>query len=234
MSHDIDKSNELEQVKINPNDMKCWYVCRNTDNCETCERGQQVKLLASNCGIEPYNWLDKFKNNHIDTASYRILQEYKQNIRQNVENAKSLYICSRNHNTGKTSWSVKMLYTYIDQIWIDNEKEARCFYLHVPSFVRKYAEFSSRKNKEYENTYEKILESNLVVFDGLTDKVLQPVDQKEFDIILDMRGNFSKANIITGLSRQPLINVVGKNVAERVKRYKKVELKGNILIRKEV
>ena len=123
MSHNIDKSEELEQVKINPNNMKCWYVCRNTDYCETCERGQQVKLLASNCGIEPYEWLDKFRDNHIDTASYRILQEYKQNIRKNVENAKSLYICSKNHSTGKTSWSIKILYTYIDQIWADNEMQ---------------------------------------------------------------------------------------------------------------
>ncbi len=68
----------------------------------------------------------------IDIPSFDRLKTIKDNILPFVNDGKSLYISSNNLQTGKTTWSLKILYKYFDEIWAGNGFRIRGYFLYVP------------------------------------------------------------------------------------------------------
>ena len=95
----------------------CWYKngCNLAeDKCEkTCHRYLEMNYLINNCGMkDAYRYLKELIPQQTEQASYARLTEIKANIVEFVENGKNLYIASPYVQTGKTSWSLKILYKY--------------------------------------------------------------------------------------------------------------------------
>ena len=120
--------------------LKCWYEagCNlKTDFCEkTCHRYLQMNYLINNCGMKNADrFLKPISPAKIDVDAYLQLQEIKDNIVQFVEESRNLYIISHNLQTGKTTWSLKIMYKFFDEIWAGNGFVQRGYFIHVPEFV---------------------------------------------------------------------------------------------------
>ena len=76
-----------------------------------------MNYLINNCGMKNADrFLKPISPAKIDVDAYLQLQEIKDNIVQFVEESRNLYIISHNLQTGKTTWSLKIMYKFFDEI----------------------------------------------------------------------------------------------------------------------
>ena len=103
----------------------CWYkeVCSNFgDDCEKCcGRYAEMKFLMEHSGI-PKNKqkpiaLTPFE---VDYKAFSRLAEIKEDMTAFVDSGKNLYITSAVVGNGKTSWALKLLMKYFDEVWDGN------------------------------------------------------------------------------------------------------------------
>ena len=97
----------------------CLYkeVC--TNQCsESCIRYNSMKSLLSYSNLPPSKHiLVQFIPMEVDLSSFCKLAEIKKNIKDFVQSGSNLYIYSSVTGNGKTSWSIKLLLKYFDEIW---------------------------------------------------------------------------------------------------------------------
>ena len=98
--------------------IKCWYEngCHlKTDNCQkTCHRYLQMNYLINNCGMkDAHRFLKPIQPQKADVKAYTRLQQIKDNIVTFTENSCNLYIASQQLQSGKTTWSLKILYLFV-------------------------------------------------------------------------------------------------------------------------
>lgn len=122
---------------------KCWYidVCNKfqTEECNaSCIRYMEMDYLMQNSGI-PKNRqysvsLIPSKN---DVQAFLTLKDIKDNIVEFVQNGESVYIYSNNFGNGKTTWAIKLMQKYFDNVWAGNGFRCRGIFIHVPTFLTK-------------------------------------------------------------------------------------------------
>ena len=105
---------------------KCWYtsVCGKyeTPECNaSCIRYMEMDYLMQNSGI-PRNrqYAVLLTPSKKDVQAFVTLKEIKDDIINFVENGESIYIYSDNFGNGKTTWAIKLMQKYFDDIWVGN------------------------------------------------------------------------------------------------------------------
>ena len=184
--------------------LKCWYEagCNlKTDFCEkTCHRYLQMNYLINNCGMKNADrFLKPISPAKIDVDAYLQLQEIKDNIVQFVEESRNLYIISHNLQTGKTTWSLKIMYKFFDEIWAGNGFVQRGYFIHVPEFVNKTKSFQYKDSDEFKKLDKAIKEVDLVVWDDISSLELNSNKQSFINMYIDKRMLEGKSNIFNGM-----------------------------------
>ena len=124
----------------------CWYseVCPNrTEDCEkSCTRYIEMRFLMDSSNI-PKNKQRPLvlKPAKCDVEAFDRLAKIKDNIVDFVEQGRNLYITSSIVGNGKTSWALKLLMKYFEEIWEGNGLEPRGVIVHVPTFLIKCKDF---------------------------------------------------------------------------------------------
>lgn len=203
--------------------IECWYSggCNlETYNCKkTCHRYLEMNCLINNCGMRnATKYLKPITPKKIDIPSFDRLKTIKDNILPFVNDGKSLYISSNNLQTGKTTWSLKILYKYFDEIWAGNGFRIRGYFLYVPEFLAKLKDFSYRETLEYKEI-DKILKTcDVVVWDDITSQQLTQNEQNILNIYIDKRKMDDKCNIFNGMyfPEDELETLLGKKLATRL------------------
>ena len=175
----------------------CWYieVC-GQDDCSNCIRYTEMKFLLDNSGIPK----DKQKSIKLlppdeDYDSYVALASIKDSIVGFVENGDNLYICSKNTGNGKTSWSIKLLLRYFNEIWAGNGLQVRGLYVNVPTLLLRLKNFNNPLSEEYKDN---LMNCDLVVWDDIASGRITDYDATQLLSFIDYRISEGKANIYTG------------------------------------
>ena len=172
--------------------MNCWYAknCNNLkDNCESnCIRYNEVKYLMESAKIPKGN---QFKNelipSPIDIDNFKFLAEIKKDILNFIKNGENLYIFSSTFGNGKTTWAIKIMQSYFNQIWAGNGFTQRGLFIHVPSFLTKFKEVINKKDEEFEDLKKQLLEVDLVIWDDIAAGKLSDYDHTNLLTYIDQR-----------------------------------------------
>lgn len=196
---------------------ECWYdkACTLTD-CTGCIRYYEMKYLMDNSGVPKSKQRPIKLDTSVDRKSYEFLNELRYDIVNFVSGGESLYIYSQNTGNGKTSWAIKLLLRYFDQIWAGNGFRVRGKFVYVPLFLDKVKDFNNPYSvQQYKD---EIINADLVVWDDIASVKLSDYDRGQLLLIIDQRIAEEKANIYTGnlTSRSMVENTLGARLASRI------------------
>lgn len=214
--------------------MGCWYdkTCNNyKEGCEiNCIRYNEMNYMIESANIPKGN---QFKNELIpqpkDIENFKFLAEIKKDIENFVNNGENLYIFSSRFGNGKTTWAIKIMQSYFNQIWAGNGFTQRGLFIHVPSFLTKFKEVINKKDEEFEDLKKQLLEVDLVIWDDIAAGKLSDYDHTNLLTYIDQRKLNGKSNIYTGnLNEEELTEALGNRLKSRVwNDSSTVELFGN-------
>ena len=183
-----------------------------------CVRFEEMKYLMENSN------LPKNKQKPIvlsapecDLRAYNRLAEIKSNIVDFVDSGANLYITSATMGNGKTSWSIKLLLKYFDEVWAGNGFNVRGVFVSVPTFLMKCKDFKNT-DQEFETLKKHILAADLVVWDDIASTNITSYDYSQLLMFIDQRLFEEKANIFTGncANRDDFTRKLGNKLASRV------------------
>ncbi|MDD3039731.1 hypothetical protein [Bacteroides sp.] len=163
-----------------------------------------------------------------DYQAFVELQEIKKGIVGFVEDGHNLYICSKNFGNGKTSWAVKLLQQYFNEIWAGNGFRVRGIFVNVPTFLFKIRDGISNSDHEFETLRARIVGVDVVIWDDIAATKLSDYDHANLLTYIDQRIFAGKANIYTGnLVDNSIFTALGNRLASRVyNESRRIELVG--------
>lgn len=196
---------------------ECWYneVCQMDNSCESCIRYAEMKFLMENSG------LPKSKQKPIsltpddcDYEAFCRLLDIKDSIVEFVENGDNLFIGGSAGN-GKTSWAIKILLKYFDEVWSGNGFRIRGLFIHVPKLLLELKDFNNPLPATYRDN---ILNADLVIWDEIGDTGISNYDYSQLLALLDNRILQEKSNIYTSnvSSLEEFNKMIGGRLTSRV------------------
>jgi DNA replication protein DnaC len=202
---------------------KCWYTsaCGKYESPEcnaSCIRYMEMDFLMQNSGIprnKQYSVL--LTPSKQDVQAFVTLKEIKDDIIAFVENGESVYIYSHNFGNGKTTWAIKLMQKYFDDVWAGNGFRCRGIFIHVPTFLTKIKEGISRKDEDFETLKSRLMTVDLVIWDDIAATKLGDFDHANLLTYIDQRKLNQLSNIYTGnLDQDELQEALGNRLASRV------------------
>lgn len=200
-------------------DSNCWYrdVCNNkTESCEnTCIRYAEMLYLVENSGIPKNKWYPEPLDAGEDYKQYERLSVIKDDILNFVNSGKNLYITSEHTGNGKTSWAIKLLLKYFNDIWAGNGFQVRGMFIHIPTLLLKLKNFESPLSEEYKKN---ILECDLIVWDEIAYSNISDYDYSNLLMFLENRILSGKSNIFTSNrdTKKKLDDIIGGKLSSRI------------------
>lgn len=197
----------------------CWYkdVCADyIADCDSgCIRYAEVKYLIDNSNIPEHRQFPTPLSPGNDYDAFVKLAEIKDNIVDFVENGKNLYITSANTGNGKTSWSIKLLLKYFNDIWAGNGFRVRGMFVYVPQLLLQLKDFNNPLSNEYKTN---LLMCDVVVWDDIGSTDISNYDLSQLLLYIDQRIMRCKANIFTGNlnNKDKIAKVLGDRLASRI------------------
>lgn len=221
-------------MKANKDISKCWYeeVCPNNSKKNPCNPNSCIKYLEIKHLMDSSNIpISKQKSIVLDGSgdydAYCELNDIKHDIVYKIQSGFNLFICSRNTGNGKTSWAIKLLQKYFDEIWAGNGFNIRALFIHVPTLLLQLKDFENPLDNEYKAN---IIGCDVVVWDDIAGIELSNYDYNQLLLYIDNRINADKANIFTSncTTKRDMEKAVGVKLASRIWNVSKViEFKGN-------
>lgn len=199
----------------------CWYkdVCEADENaCNNCIKFAEMKHLMETSRL-PKNKQRPIPLNAptVDRDAYARLSEIKSDIVSFVEEGRSLFIGSNHTGNGKTSWAIKLMLRYFDQIWAGNAFRTRAVFVHIPTFLLKCKDFNTH-DEEFEQLKRDMLNADLVVWDDIAGINMTNYDYSQLLMYVDARVFAEKSNIFTGNCEtyDELQKFIGGKIASRI------------------
>lgn len=211
------------KYEYNFNVESCQYkdVCSlyGTKDCNAgCIRFMEMDYLLHMSRIPPQKRKPiELIPEEVDLESFRRLKRLKDDIVNFVNDGCSLYLYSTTTGNGKTSWAIKLLLKYFDEVWCGNGFRPRGLFINVPSFLRMVTENVTNPSPEFRELKNLIETVDLVVWDDIGATKLSDYDHKNLLSFIDQRILAEKANIYTGnLPGENLPDALGQRLASRV------------------
>lgn len=209
---------------------ECLYkdICEN--ECEqSCIRFLEMNFLLEHSGI-PKNKrkIHKLVPEQSDRSAFEDLADIRDDIVSFVNNGECLYIYSENCGNGKTTWTIKMLLQYFNDIWAGNGFRQRGMFINVPYYLTMSKDFNNKIAMDYiESIRNAIIGLDLVIFDDIASTRLSDYDNANLLTAIDSRMLEEKAMIFTGnIIPDKLSDYVGKRLASRICSGTIVNIKG--------
>lgn len=208
----------------------CWYKSVCSNECkESCVRFLEMSFLMELSNIPQSRWKPiSLSPDNCDYEAFCELADTKDSILDFVKKGKNLYIYSSKTGNGKTTWSIKLMLKYFDEVWAGNGFRCRGLFIHVPTFLTKLKNFNVT-DAYFEDIKEALPNVDLVIWDDIASTDLSSYDNSQLLTYIDQRVVDSKSNIFTGnLAGDGLTKALGTRLASRVwNTSKKIELKGS-------
>jgi DNA replication protein DnaC len=152
-----------------------------------------------------------------DLPAFRQLKAIKDDIKNWVKEGNSLYLYSKSFGNGKTSWAVKLMLAYFNQIWRGNCFRTRGIFISVPEFFDRERLRMNNQDEEFIRIRDSLLDADLVIWDDVSIVKMTEYNSATFFNFVDARVLSGKANIFTGnLDQEKLKEFVGGRWASRI------------------
>ena len=197
----------------------CWYknTCQ-TECTNSCIRYLEMKYLMENSNIPKAKQMPQVLTApKCDIQSYKRLAEIKSDIVDFVECGQNLYIASEITGNGKTSWAIKLMLRYFNEVWAGNGFKSRALFIHVPTFLLKCKDFGN-KDAAFDEMRNLLPTIDLVVWDDIASTDVSSYDYSQLLMYIDNRLLNSLSNIFTGNydDRKTLEKRVGMKLTSRI------------------
>lgn len=194
----------------------CVYneVCTQTICNSDCIRYKEMSFLLESSNIPKKRQKPVSLIPGVDYDAFCELADIKLHIVNAVDSGFNLLIASNETGNGKTSWSIKLLLKYFDQIWAGNGFRIRGYFQHVPTLFNTLKDFSD----SHDALKSVLKNADIVVWDDIAGAKLTDYDISQLIMLLDERILNEKANIYTCnvASQQQLEKAVGTRLASRI------------------
>lgn len=200
---------------------ECWYkdVClADVSMCQNCIKFLEMQNLMETSGLPKARQCPQpLTAPSCDREAYKKLAEIKDDIVTFVEQGANLYITSEVTGNGKTSWAIKLLLRYFDQVWNGNGFNVRGLFVHVPTFLLKAKDFKT-VDPDFEHLKKYLTKADLVVWDDIAGSNMSGYDYSQLLVYLDNRILARKSNIFTGNydTKEELESKLGQRLASRI------------------
>ncbi len=177
----------------------CWYkeVCTRSKCNSNCIRYLEMRALMDYSNIpENRQYPKSLSPDDCDYDAFCELQFIKENISDFVERGKNLYIYSDRTGNGKTSWAIKLMLKYFDEVWAGNGFKCRGIFIHTPTFLSRLKQFNNVDEK-FESLKLKLPTVDLVVWDDIASTDVSSYDHSQLLSYIDQRVLAEKSNIYT-------------------------------------
>ena len=152
-----------------------------------------------------------------DMNEFIQLKNIQTNIEEFIQKGNQLLIHSKQCGNGKTAWSLKLLQSYFNKIWLKSSLRCRALFIHVPTLLIALKDNISNKNEYVEHIKENISQCDLVIWDDIGTKNSTIFESENLLSFIDNRILNNKANIFTSnLSDEELHVALGDRLASRV------------------
>jgi DNA replication protein DnaC len=152
-----------------------------------------------------------------DLEEFKQLKNIQDNIVKFVSGGGQLHIHSKQAGNGKSSWAIRLLQTYFNNIWLRTDLKCRALFVNVPLFLLKLKESISNKSDYIDHIKENIYDCDLVIWDDIGTKSATVYEGENLLSIIDYRIGNGKANIFTSnLNNKELHEALGDRLASRI------------------
>ena len=198
----------------------CWFkgtsICTR-DTCDDCYIYGRMKMHFDYAGI-PNNLqkIIRLVPDDCDTKSFNKLRDIKKDIYNWVQEGNNLYLCSHTAGNGKTSWAIKLLQSYLLQVYDFKSCEDRPgMFVSVSNLLISLKDFKNPQSASYLNH---IKTADLVVWDDMAITGLSNYDYLQLYSYLDTRLLNGKSNIYTSnrVTMDELRQYVGDRLTSRI------------------
>lgn len=200
---------------------ECWYqgVCPKSPNgCSpTCLRYVEMLNLVQQSNIPEAKWVPVKLRPGKDRDAFIRLQDIKNNIKEWTQAGNNLYIFSTVCGNGKTSWSIKLMLAYFNEVWAGNGFRRRGIFMSASEFMDRSREIINNRDEEFVKLRNEIIECDLVIWDDITSTKLTDFNHSLLLNFIDARALAGKANIFTGnVDYSGMVKNLGSRLASRV------------------
>ena len=152
-----------------------------------------------------------------DLQVYKQLQAKSDSILNFIANGNNLYIYSENCGNGKTTWAIRLMYSYFDKIWHKSCFDCKALFVSVPKFLYNCKRSISQDVKGFEELCNLISEVDLVIWDDIGEMKASDYEHQILFQYIDDRINSKKSNIYTSnKNKEQLEDVLGVRLASRI------------------
>lgn len=201
------------------NIQSCWYKRICTEQCsENCIRYKLMYSLFKQSNLPEALWDYKELVCHEkDLQVYKKLQAKSDSILNFIEAGNNLYIYSENCGNGKTTWAIRLMYSYFDKIWHKSCFDCKALFVSVPKFLYNCKRSISQDVKGFEELCNLISEVDLVIWDDIGEMKASDYEHQILFQYIDDRINSKKSNIYTSnKNKEQLEDVLGVRLASRI------------------
>ena len=201
----------------------CWMTdrCKLSGRCpSTCIKLFKLSYLSDQALLSPQ------QRRHVqlrldadlsDKESFSRLKKVELDIENFVKDGYNLFIHSTNVGNGKTSWSLRLLNSYLAKIWPTSDLTCRALFVHVPRFFISLKESFAKASDYVDHIRQNVLTADLVVFDEIGVKALTTFEMEQLISIVNARLDGGKSSIYTSnLSESEMKESVGERLYSRV------------------
>ena len=134
-----------------------------------------------------------------------------------LDSESELYLTNDCIVTHNTSWAIKMLQEYFNQVWYGNRYRCRGLFIFVPGFLNDIKKNINNPSREFNDLVNRISKADLVVWDDIGANKLSEFDHTQLLSYIDQRNLDLKSNIYTGnLDYNELQEALGNRLLSRV------------------
>lgn len=197
----------------------CVYKDVCTDTCRpACMRYVEMRYMLKYSNIpKSQQKIHRLTPDDCDIKSFEQLSSIQQNIHEFVSQGRTLYIYSPVCGNGKTTWSIKLMLQYFDEMWAGNGFTKRGIFVNVPSFLSNCKFTINHPDESFDELRANLPKVDLVIFDDIATTKLTEYEYSLLLTYIDQRVFREKATIYTGnISPNKLQDYVGNRLASRI------------------
>lgn len=200
------------------------------DCSSACMRYLEFNYLLKSSSIPKVKQkVNRLTPDSCDVLSFEILARIRDNIVQFVNEGHNLYIYSDICGNGKTTWAIKLMLQYFNEIWAGNGFIRRGLFINTPTFLSTCKFTISNPDKSFDELREDLTKVDLVIFDDIASTKLSEYDYNTLLNYIDQRVLNERATIYTGnVQPKNMQNYLGNRLASRICNSNStcIELKG--------
>lgn len=213
---------------------KCWFngICprERTKGCSSIciMRREFDYLLFASAVPEKYKTYSKIAlyAEDEDIGTFSTLSNIKNDIVSFVDEGRFLYLWGVHPGAGRTSWSIKIMLTYLAYKCLGNGFNPNvAYFVYVPNFLFSAKNFDDKEKRQ--EILDKVMNVDLLVLDDLSATQTTKYDESVLADVIDYRYREGKSTIFnSNLTPDELEKTCGVRTTDRILSDIVLEIKG--------